>query len=68
MSGYISKDLQIMIYDRELAKLENDPKDYFGEEYYSLVYSKQNSSTDKKKSMRQKDDPLTLRTHHKKHN
>ena len=67
MPGYISKGLQIMIWDKGLAKLEKDPTNYFGEEYYSVTYSGQSSSIDKKMSMRQKDDPLILHTHHKKH-
>ena len=67
MLGYISKGLQIMIWDKGLAKLEKDHTNYFGEEYYSASYSGQNSSIDKQMSMRQKDDPLILHTHHKKH-
>ena len=66
MLGYISKGLQIMITDKGLPNLGKDPTNYFGE-YYSAAYSRQNSSIDKKMSMRQKDDPLILHTHHKKH-
>ena len=56
-----------MIWDKGLAKLEKYLTNYFGEEYYSAAYSRQNSSIDKQMSMRQKDDPLILHTHHKKH-
>ena len=65
--GYISKGLQIVSFEKELAKLEKDSKGYFGEEYYSLIYSKQSTRNDKKMCMWQKGDPLFLHTHHKKH-
>ena len=56
MPGYISKGLQIMIWDKGLAKLEKDPTNYFGEDYYSAAYSRQNSSIDKKMGWRPPDD------------
>ena len=56
-----------MIWGKGLTKLEKDSTNYFGEEYYSAAYLGQKSSIDKQMSMRQKDDPLILHTHHKKH-